>query len=210
MRHRLSWHNAPQALPLGHLLPYTMHPAAADTPRSETRKPLLILSDSSLGKVVAEVLQAHDMLIYGFLDKRAALQGQEMYHLPVFDLTQQEALLGLVPSQCHAFVALEALAERMRMVGVVQAREGLAPVSAIHPHSYISPQASHIGQGILLGAGGSIGPGAVVHNHCFLESQATLAQDVVLHEGAHIGAGTLIGAGAQLGSQVYIGPGCVV
>ncbi len=170
--------------------------------------PVIILGAHSLGRVVLEIFQKSNVVVYGFLDDDQALQGQIIDGVPVLGNTTEEQYLDLIGEQCDVFVAMEQQATRQRLVAMLHKRRK-TPVNAIHPSAIIATSAV-LGHGNLINTSVSLGAGASVDSHCILHTRVTVEHDAVIREFVQIGAGSIIGAGTQLDKGVFVGAGATI
>ncbi|MCU0318066.1 MAG: NeuD/PglB/VioB family sugar acetyltransferase [Amoebophilaceae bacterium] len=171
--------------------------------------PVIIFGAYGLGKVVLEIFQKNNIVVYGFLDDDHALQGQIIDGVPVLGNTAEEQYLDLIGEQCDVFVAVEQQAKRQRLVTMLHKRNKTVPVNAIHPSAIIATSAV-LGYGNLINTGVSLGAGASLDSHCTLHTRVTVEHDAVIKEFVQIGAGSTIGAGAQLDNSVFVGAGATI
>ena len=105
--------------------------------------------------------------------------------------------------------------------------EGLAPVTVIHPASFVSGNAK-IGAGSQIMAGAIIGPEVVIGQDCIINTNASVDHESILESGVEISPGATlcglvnfdvngwVGAGAtilpriKIGSDAIVGAGAVV
>lgn len=171
--------------------------------------PVIILGAHSLGRVVLEIFQKSNVVVYGFLDDDQALRGQIIDGVPVLGNTAEEQYLDLIGEQCDVFVAMEQQAKRQRLVAMLHKRRKTIPVNAIHPSAIIATSAV-LGHGNLIDTSVSLGAGASVDSHCILHTRVTVEHDAVIKKFVQIGAGSIIGAGTQLDNGVFVGAGATI
>jgi UDP-perosamine 4-acetyltransferase len=98
---------------------------------------------------------------------------------------------------------------------------GYTPITAIHPHSWISPLA-HVGQGTVVMAGTVIQANAQIGDNTIINTGATIDHDCRIGDHVHIapgchlsgyvsvGTGTLIGTGSAVIDTITIGEHAVI
>lgn len=83
---------------------------------------------------------------------------------------------------------------------------GLTPVTIIHPRAFCSSQAS-LGKGIYVGPQASICSGAVIEDHCIVNTNASVDHDVCIARATHIAPGVNICGNVAIGARCLIGVG---
>ena len=79
----------------------------------------------------------------------------------------------------------------------------------ISPHAAVSRHA-HLGPGTTLAHGVIVNAGAVVGDHCILNSSSLIEHDVQIGNHCHISTGVLVNGGASIGSGSFIGSGVMI
>lgn len=189
--------------------------------------PVIIFGASGIGKVALDIFSSKNIITYCFLDDDKELHDTEINDVVVMGSTKDDGFLKFIGKKCEAFVAIEDISDRKRVVEMLKNKRKVMPVNAIHEKSIISSH-SFIGYGNLINAGAVLNAGTKVPNHCIINTNATLEFDVqledyvqigagsiigakaVIEQGALIGAGATIGAGVTIGQRAQIAPGSVV
>lgn len=189
--------------------------------------PVLIFGAGDLGVQALDIFRRNSVLVYGLLDDRKELHGQEFGDVSVLGATDDTAFLSIVGSKCEAFVAIGERSVRERLVDNLIDEHKSMPVNAIHDTSIISEMAV-IGHGNLVGARVTIGPKTTVGSHCLIQTASVLDtwvqigdyvtigagaiinDRVKIADGAFIGSGAIIVAGVEIGKNARIGAGSVV
>lgn len=189
--------------------------------------PVLIFGAGDLGVQALDIFRRNNVLVYGLLDDRKELHGQEFGDVSVLGDTDDAAFLSLVGSKCEAFVAIGERSVRERLVDNLVEEHKSMPVNAIHDTSIISEMAV-IGHGNLMSARVTIGPKTTVGSHCLIQTAsvidtwvqvgdyvtigvgAIINDRVKIADGAFIGSGAIIVAGVEIGKNARIGAGSVV
>ncbi len=171
--------------------------------------PVIIFGASGIGKVALDIFSSKNIITYCFLDDDSALHETEVNDVVVMGSTKDDGFLKFIGKKCEAFVAIEDITERKRIVKMLHKKRKVMPVNAIHEKAIISNHA-FIGYGNLINAGAVINAGVKVPNHCLLHSNATLEFDVQLEEFTQIGAGSTIGAKAVIKEGALIGAGATI
>jgi sugar O-acyltransferase (sialic acid O-acetyltransferase NeuD family) len=172
-------------------------------------RPVIILGACGLGRVVLDIFQKNDIVVYGFLDDDQALQGQAVNDIPVLGNTTEERYLDLIGERCDVFIATEHQAQRERMVDMLHEQNQVVPINAIHPSTIIAASAV-LGYGNLLSTSVSLGADTALGNHCILHTRATIEYGVVIKDFVQVGAGSVVGAGATLNERVFVGAGATI
>ena len=171
--------------------------------------PVLILGAGTLGKTVADIFNANQVLIYGFLDDDKSKIGQEIMDIMVLGETDDDGFLKLIGQKTEAFVAVDHVSDRKSLVKMLLERRKVMPVNAIHPRAVVSNDAT-IGHGNLIASGVIVNPKVTIGHHTILLSGAIIEPDVTIQDYVHIGAGACINSGVTLEEGAFIGPGAVI
>lgn len=172
-------------------------------------KPVIIFGASGLGAVVLDIMQSHDIVVYGFLDDNEELHGQEIGHIPILGKTDDHGYLKLIGQKCEAFLAIDETEYKKELVTLLNKQRKVMPMNALHSQSFISSSAS-------LGHGNLIAPQVVVHsqveigNHCILHANCTVEYETILGDFVQVGAGSIINAKVEIGNEVFIGSGVTI
>jgi sugar O-acyltransferase (sialic acid O-acetyltransferase NeuD family) len=190
-------------------------------------QPVLIFGAGGLGKVVLEIFQSNDVVVYGFLDDDTKLHGTMIGEVAVLGSTDDQGFLKLIGQKCQAFIAGDDKRLKQKLVSMLLTKRKVMPVNAIHQNAYLSPS-SAIGHGNLIGAGVVVNCNALIGNHNVMHAQCTLdygsrikdyvtvgagstiGAEVTIEEGAFIGAGATLVSGISIGANARIGTGSVV
>jgi len=85
-----------------------------------------------------------------------------------------------------------------------------SPVTLVHPSATISAL-SRLGEGVFVGAGCVIAPGAVLEKGSFLNRRATVGHDTCIGTFSRVQAGANLGGHTRVGEEATIGMGaCVI
>lgn len=174
-----------------------------------------------------DIFRRNNVLVYGLLDDKKELHGQEFSDVSVLGDTDDSGFLNIVGEKCEAFVAIGERSVRERIVETLVEDRKIMPVNAIHDTAVISEMAE-IGHGNLIAARVTIGPKSKIGNHCLVQaasildtwvqvgnfvtigSGAIINDRVKIGDGAFIGSGAIIVAGIEIGKNARIGAGSVV
>lgn len=84
---------------------------------------------------------------------------------------------------------------------------GLVPLSAISPNSWVE---GHLGDGVFIGPGAIVMPGAVIGGNSIINTGAIVEHDCKVGWSCHIATGAILCGGVKVGKQVHVGAGAVV
>jgi sugar O-acyltransferase (sialic acid O-acetyltransferase NeuD family) len=189
--------------------------------------PILIFGAGNLGKIVLDIFNRNNVLVFGFLDDDKALHGKEIGEIVVLGDTDDDGFLKIIGQKTEAFVALENTKERKKVVEMLINRRKVMPINAVHNTAVVSENAI-IGHGNLIAARAVVNPYATVGNHCIIHASvvidinakigdyvqigagAIINSDVEVEEGAFIGSGAVIISGVKIGKNARVGAGSVV
>ena len=171
--------------------------------------PVLIFGAGDLGVQALDIFRRNNVLVYGLLDDKKELHGQEFGDVSVLGNTDDTAFLSIIGSKCEAFVAIGERSVRERMVETLTDDHNTMPVNAIHDTAVISEMAT-IGHGNLIGAKVVIGPKTKVGQHCLIQTASVLDTWVQVGDFVTIGSGAIINDRVKIGDGAYIGSGAVL
>jgi sugar O-acyltransferase (sialic acid O-acetyltransferase NeuD family) len=171
--------------------------------------PVLIFGARSIGRVAKEIFDLNGVVVYGFLDDDTQLHQKELDEAMVLGSTDDDGYLKLIGRKCEAFVAIDDIRLKKRIVAMLNEVRKMQPVNAIHPKSSVSARAE-IGHGNLVESGVYIGPGAKVGNHCLLHTNTFIGVEAQLGNYVQLGAGAQINPGVVIGDEAFIGSGVTV
>jgi sugar O-acyltransferase (sialic acid O-acetyltransferase NeuD family) len=172
-------------------------------------KPIIILGAGSIGKSAMEAFISNDVVVYGFLDDKASLQGKEIGEAEVMGKTDDESYISVIGKDCDAFIAIEEVELRKNLVQMLVDEHKAMPVNAIHDQAVLATSAV-IGHGNFIGAGVIIGSYTELQSHLIINPGANINHDVKLGNYVHIGAGSIINSGVQIGDEVFVGSGVTI
>jgi len=170
------------------------------------------------GRVILDILRArNEGHIVRFLDDNPQLAGLEVNGVPVV------GGLDRLESSADRVAVIVALGNPLARLAVAQRAQvrGIRSFNAVHPSAVIMASAT-IGVGNMIAAGVVINSNAHVADHVIVNTGAVLEHDAFVAEGAticpgvHVGGrvclerGAFIGTGAILLPRVTIGAGAVV
>ena len=189
--------------------------------------PVLIFGAGDIGVQALDIFRRNKVLVYGLLDDKKELHGQEYGDVSVLGDTDDAGFVNIVGEKCEAFVAIGERSVRERLVETLVEDRKAMPVNAIHDTAVVSEMAE-IGHGNLIAARVTIGPKSKVGSHCLVQagaildtwvqvgnyvtigSGAIINDRVKIADGAFIGSGAIIVAGIEIGKNARIGAGSVV
>ena len=172
---------------------------------------LLIVGARADGQahMVIEVIQSDDThQAVAFADETPELKGQQVLGRPVLgdpaEIAEQVAELGIT----GAFVAVGVPQARARLAEVCRSL-GLSLPTLIHPSAYLSPEAQ-IGEGVFLGAGVQVLPGASVGDLCLVNAGTIVSHHVQVGRCNSIGPNATLSGRSRTEPFVFLGAGCTV
>lgn len=189
--------------------------------------PVLIFGAGDIGVQALDIFRRNKVLVYGLLDDKKELHGQEYGDVSVLGDTDDAGFVNIVGEKCEAFVAIGERSVRERIVETLIEDRKAMPVNAIHDTAVVSEMAE-IGHGNLIAARVTVGPKSKVGSHCLVQagaildtwvqvgnyvtigSGAIINDRVKIADGAFIGSGAIIVAGIEIGKNARVGAGSVV
>jgi sugar O-acyltransferase (sialic acid O-acetyltransferase NeuD family) len=171
--------------------------------------PVLIFGAGNLGKIVLDIFNRNNVVVYGFLDDNKALHNTELGDVIVLGDTEDDGFLKLIGQKTEAFVALENNKERKKITEMLINRRKTMPINAVHNTAVVSADA-FIGHGNLVAARAIVNPYASVGNHCIIHASAVIDINANVADYVQIGAGAIINSEAIVEEGAFIGSGAVV
>ena len=172
---------------------------------------LLIVGARADGQahVVLEVIEHSDEhQALAFADETPQLWGEQVLGRPLLgdpvEVAEQVQQLGIT----GAFIAVGVPQARARLAEICRAM-GLALPTLIHPTAYLSPEAQ-IGEGVFLGAGVQVLPGANVGDLCRVNAGTIVSHHVQVGRCNTIGPNATLAGRSATGAFVLLGAGCTL
>ena len=154
-----------------------------------------ILGAGGHGAVIADIAQASDISLMGFIDVTKA--GGRHMDLPIYAGLDQVEAKQLV-------IAIGDNFKRQQVAEQVKLRApNLEFPSLIHPKASVAQTAS-IGSGTVVMAGAVVGPKTTVGDFCILNHRASLDHDCLMADYASLAPGAVTGGGVHIGNRTAI------
>jgi UDP-N-acetylbacillosamine N-acetyltransferase len=181
------------------------------------RLPVLIIGEDLVSRYVSDVLEAQDILVYGFLNLEKEKKAEkEIYDIPVLGPYDEKKNLELIKNaEADFFIAVESPAVRYSLLERLYRLTQRFPVSIVHSKAYVSSKANYVA-GNLISANCSIAPEVqmeavnYIGYNCVLEIGVRLGLANTLEAGVVIGARTTIGNQTRIGAGTIIYPGLTI
>jgi sugar O-acyltransferase (sialic acid O-acetyltransferase NeuD family) len=171
--------------------------------------PVLIFGAGSIGLTALDLFQRNGVIVYGLLDDKKELHGQEFGDVSVLGETDDDGFLKLIGQKCEAFIAISDTRVRKRLVKMLNERRKVQPVNAIHDKAIVSALAT-LGHGNLVAANVVVNPYARIGQHCLLQSGVVIDSRARLGDYVHVGTGSIISSNVTLEDGVFIGTGVTI
>ena len=171
--------------------------------------PVLIFGAGDLGVQALDIFRRNNVLVYGLLDDRTELQGQEYGEVSVLGATDDPAYLSILGSKCEAFIAIGEKSVRERLAEALTEDYKIMPVNAVHDTAIISRMAG-IGHGNLIAARVTIGAKSTIGHHCLVQTGAVVDTSVQVGDYVTIGTGAIINDRVTLRDGVFVGSGAII
>jgi UDP-3-O-[3-hydroxymyristoyl] glucosamine N-acyltransferase len=173
--------------------------------------PVLIIGDGLVSRYVSDVLEAQDILVYGFLNvERGKSAEKEIYDIPVLGAYDEKKNLELIQNaEADFFIAVDNSAVRYNLLERLYRLTQRFPVTIVHPKAYVSSRASYA-------AGNMVNANSSIASEVQMEAVNYIGSNCVLEIGVRLGsantleAGVVIGAHTSIGSQTRIGAGAII
>ena len=166
---------------------------------------ILVLGAGGHGKVVADILLASGIDVFGFLDDNPSAHGTQILGLPVLGYTYnypQYKPVGLIMGVGNNLIR-QAMVERLRL------ETSPLWITAVHPRAVVSPSVQ-IGAGSVIMAGVVLNADTSIGNHAIVNTGATIDHDCRIGDYVHIAPGTNLAGGVSIGDRTLVGVGAVV
>ena len=171
---------------------------------SATKKRLVIVGASAMGREVCAYARESGMAVKGFLDSRADILGGRKGYPPI---------LGPVESyQVRAsdvFVCAVGDPGMKRRYAQMVREKGGCFVSIIHPTAYIGMNVE-IGAGCIVAPHASVSNDTVLGDHVIVNLNASISHDNCISTGCTISPGCHLAGWVALGEDVFVGIGASI
>ncbi len=172
-------------------------------------KPLLLIGSGGHARSLIELIEsAAHWRIHGLVGLPQQC-GSSVLGYPVIG---SDADLPLLVEDCSAAVLaigqLPDPAPRQRLAAQLE-RLGYEFPVLISPHAVVSRH-TYLGPGTTVAHGVIVNAGAVVGDHCILNSRALIEHDVQIGNHCHVSTGVLVNGGVRVGSGSFIGSGAII
>jgi len=177
--------------------------------RTNTKVKVIIWGAGGHAKVVGETLRLMGgWEIFGFLDdispERWGKQFCGSQILGGSDILPPQHTAGITNlalgvGDCKARLGMAALCRRL----------GFSLVTAIHPRSTVSPEAT-VGEGTVIVAGAVVNPSAKLGCAVIVNTCASIDHDCTIGDGVHIGPGAHLAGQVEVGECAWVGLGALV
>ena len=166
----------------------------------------LIVGAGAQGRVILDILRAqgrHDS--WAFVDDDPKRWGEQV-NGAIVACGLDEALDSA--GGCEMIVALGNPELRMA-IGNEILRHGVPLLNAIHPSAVIMPSA-RLGRGIVVGATAVVNTDAEIADHVVINTGAVVEHDCVLGPGVQVGPGAHLGGRVEVAEAAFISTGAIV
>lgn len=175
---------------------------------------MYLFGASGHGKVVAEIAEDNNIIIYGFIDydtSKTEIIGYKVLHNIPNEIIKINISIG------NNTIRKE----------IVKKNDNFIYNTLLHPKTSISKRAE-IGEGTVVMAGSTINSCVKIGKHCIINTNSSIDHDCTIHdfvhispnvalagnvevdEGTHIGIGASVIQGVKIGSWCIIGAGAVI
>ena len=172
-------------------------------------KPVIIIGAGSLTLSIIDIFESNEVVIYGILDDKKEIQGQEIGNIPVLSTTTDKEYLKLIGKECEAFIATDEKSVRRSIVETLNSKRKAMPVNAIHKNAFISTHSS-LGHGNLVDLGVKVSAGVELGNHCMINSGVVIGNSSKIGDYSIVGHGVTIATDVTVGQDVFIGTGSII
>jgi UDP-3-O-[3-hydroxymyristoyl] glucosamine N-acyltransferase len=173
--------------------------------------PVLIIGEDFVSRYVSDILEAQDILVYGFLNvEKQKNTKKEIYDIPVLGAYDEKKNLDLIKNgEADFFIAVENPIMRYSLLDRLYHLTQRFPITILHPKAYVSSKASYVA-GNIVSANCSIASEVQMQAVNYIGSNCVLEIGVRLGSANTLEAGVIIGAYTTIGNQTYIGAGTII
>lgn len=172
-------------------------------------KPVIIFGSGTLAMHALDIYKSHNIVVYGFLDDDEEKHGKIIDDVSVLGNMDDHGFLKLINKKAEAFVALEELSDRERIIAMLIEDRKTMPMNAVHDNATIAESAS-MGHGNFIAAGTVIQSFSELGQHVQILANSTLGANTKIGDFVRIGQNTSIGDEAQIGEGSYIGANATI
>jgi sugar O-acyltransferase (sialic acid O-acetyltransferase NeuD family) len=160
---------------------------------------LLVIGSGGHAKVVISTALAAGLEIAGILDDNPQRWGQSVLNAVIDGpISKANEWRG-----SPAIIAVGDGSVRRRIARSLD----LIWTAVVHPFSFVDPTV-HLGEGTVVAAGAVIQPGAIVGDHCVVNTGATIDHDCRLGSFVTTGPGVHLAGNVSIGDEALLGVGC--
>ena len=172
-------------------------------------KPVIIIGAGGHGKVLLDTLLDMGTQVIGFLDNDAALQGKEIFGIPI--LGKDEEIVRYQSDEVKLVngIGSVGMATLRRNVYEKFKAKGSHFRQVIHPSAVIS-QRTVLEEGVQVMAGAVINIGSRIGEDTIINTRASVDHDCRIGKHAHIAPGVTLSGGVSVGDETLIGMGSSV
>ena len=172
-------------------------------------KPVIIIGAGGHGKVLLDALLDMGIQVIGFLDNDAALQGKEIFGIPI--LGKDEEIVRYQSDEVKLVngIGSVGVATLRRSVYEKFKAQGFYFRQVIHPFAVISQRAV-LEEGVQVMAGAVINIGSRIGEDTIINTRASVDHDCRIGRHVHIAPGCTLSGGVSVGDETLIGTGSSV
>jgi UDP-perosamine 4-acetyltransferase len=171
--------------------------------------PVIVIGSGGHAKVVIDALLRSGRQVIGRTDRDPRRGDENVSGMPF--LGGDEALAAHDPATVELANGIGSTGDPARRVAVFETfrERGFHFVSVVHPHAYVSPEAT-IGEGTQIMAGAVCQPGTTIGRNGIVNTGATVDHDCRIGDHVHIAPGATLLGGVTVGDASHVGAGATV
>ncbi|MDP5170260.1 MAG: NeuD/PglB/VioB family sugar acetyltransferase [Bacteroidia bacterium] len=174
-----------------------------------SKTPVLIVGTGPEARVVLDIANALDVMVYGFITDKEEETNLEINDLLILgQLGDKDVETLLQDEYTRIVIAVKEHDKRMEWVADLSSKSAEI-ISFVHPSAIISPYA-RIGDGVVVYPGVTILSNSLIGAHSLIMSGTNIGADVEIGEYVTIEQGVQIGAGVVIDTECFVGAGAVV
>ncbi len=172
-------------------------------------KPIIIFGTGNLGEVAYNILEANQIVVYGFLEESEELIGQTINEVTVLGQMDDHGFLKLIGQKCDCCVVLSDKESRKGAVEMLIEKRKTMPINTIHPNVLL-PKFHYIEHGNIIDGNCHIGASSKIGSHNIIHAGCLIGANVKIGNFVEVGMGSNIGYGAKIHDDVVIGMGSTI
>ena len=175
----------------------------------DSKTPLIIIGAGVEGRIVLDIANELDVLVYGFLTDQEAHLNQEVNDILVVAKLDSSDSNTLLSDENVKMIIAEAEIPKRKELAQYAQKYVPEIVNMIHPLRAISGYAK-MGRGNIVQAGASLQANVLIGGFNIIGSHVIMEPDSAIGDFCTLQSGVQVGQGAQIHNEVFVGAGAVI